>query len=138
MKKDRKHLRRRTSDYYLVTDCASNAIVGRVGNLSLGGIMVISTDSIEVGKFCKLRLGLPEKVGGLDSLEFEAECRWSTHNEMAEWWENGFEFRSLPEGCLAMLEQLIHSALIAESERLNMKKSDWKPTPPRIQHIRSK
>ncbi len=95
MKKDRMYVRRRTSDYYTVTDSSTGKILGRVGNLSVGGFMMIAIDNLETGKVYQLKITFPERILDAKHISLESECRWGAQNDLAGWWEYGFEIRGL-------------------------------------------
>ncbi len=138
MKKDRKHPRRRTSDYLFVVERNSGKMLGRIGNLSLGGLMVIGDGPMPVGDTMHLKLAFGHKVLDRDCLEFEAECRWSARNDLADWWETGFELRGLSATDSAVLQQFLRDIMKSESDRLNPKASKTESTKPRLEYIRDR
>jgi len=138
MKKDRRHPRRRSSDYLFVVDRKTDKMLGRVGNLSLGGMMVIGDGPMPVGDTLRLKLAFGHKVLDRDCLEFDAECRWSARNDLADWWETGFELRGLSPSDLTVLQQLLCDLMQSESDRLNAKASKSESTKPRLEYVRDR
>ncbi len=138
MKKDRKYPRRRSSDYLFVVDRNGDKMIGRVGNLSLGGVMVIGDGPMPVGDTMHLKLAFGHKVLDRDHLEFEAECRWSARNDLADWWETGFEIHGLSQPESAVLQQFLRDMMQSESDRLNAKASKSESTKPRLEYIRDR
>jgi len=138
MQNNRRHTRRKTSDYYVVKDQKTKNVLGRVVNVSPTGIMVISDHSLEVSRVHNLTIMLPEKVGGRDRLECSAECRWSTYNETADWWENGFKVTEISPDASATLQIIIQQLMMNESEKINAKDVRSEPKYIKLEYVRNK
>lgn len=107
MKKERKYTRKRTSDYFLVRHLQTHQIIGRIANLSVGGLMLIATKSLTVHRDYKLQLEFPRIIAEKSSITFTAESRWSKYNGHADWWEIGFEIREIDPLDVVILQQAV-------------------------------
>ena len=95
MEETRKDLRRIPNDYFLVFDRHHDNFIGRVLNMSLGGMMLVSEDPMETSKLFHCRMDLPEKVEGHDYITFNAESKWCRMNEHTKMYETGYELKEL-------------------------------------------
>jgi len=138
MKKDRMHVRRRTSDYYTVTDSSTGRILGRVGNLCVGGFMLIAIDSLETGKVYQLKITFPETILDAKHMALVGECRWSAQNDLAGWWENGFEIHGLSGEAMNLLQNVIQRFVTDESgkSRTPAKASEKEDT--KLEYVRDR
>jgi len=135
MKSKRKHARRRTSDYYLVTNCKSGDVVGRLVNISLGGVMILTDGPVAIDQAYELKVALPEDELDLDELQFKAQSIWSRYNELADWWESGFEITDLSPENRDALQALTKRLMARESEQLNGDDTDRIVVGPALQYI---
>ena len=135
MRGKRKHARRRTSDYYLVTNRKSGDVVGRLVNISLGGVMILTDGPVAIDQPYELKVALPEDELDRDELQFEARSIWSRHNELADWWESGFEITDLSPEDMDALQALTRRLMARESERLNSDETDRIVTGPALHYI---
>ena len=138
MKQKRQHPRRRTNDYYTVVDCTTAELLGRVGNISLGGLMVISEEPLQARQSYCLKIVFSHRIEDRDHLQLETECCWSVRNDMANWWESGFQIRALQPSESAFLQRLLHQLMLTESERLNARDSKFGSSRPRLQYVRDR
>ena len=115
MMTERKHVRRKAGDYYIVVDCHSEKILGRVMNMTIAGMMIATNQSMEVGECYTCRMALPEPVGGSRKVTFKAECRWTNANPVTGWQECGFRLFDLAPRDLEILEEVLDRWAIAES-----------------------
>lgn len=106
MNQDRKYKRRIVSDYFLISNRETDQLLGRIGNLSIGGLMLVSTEGLQVGQKYPLKLKLPRETLGKDEVVFDAFCRWSTYNDIADWWESGLEMHDLSIEAFDLLQYL--------------------------------
>ena len=104
-----KHARKRTSDYYIVYEKNSNVLLGRLTNLSLGGFMLIGTDSIPDGRTIACRIDFPGNVNGVEEITVEATSVWSRENNRADWWETGFKLHDVSPLIRSVIEHLIET-----------------------------
>ncbi|PWB70122.1 hypothetical protein C3F09_09525 [candidate division GN15 bacterium] len=107
MKDGRKYTRRRASDYLLVTDSHSGQVLGRIINVSPKGLMVMSTQSLAIGRPFDVRIKLPSRAFGCEHLTLTAECRWSSFERRSDLWENGLEIGEISHDNRRILQQVV-------------------------------
>lgn len=138
MKRERNHTRRRTSDYYLVYHSDSDQIIGRVANVSMGGLMVVAGEPLSVRRIYKLKLVLPKRLIDKDCITFTAESRWSKFNDHAEWWEIGFELREIAPDDVSVLQRIIQKLMMDESDQLSNKEPLKPKAAPKLEYIKTR
>ena len=102
----RDKIRKKARRFFIVHDRHEELILGRIGNMSLGGMMLISDDPVEVGRLYHCKLTLPEKVKGVKDFIFDAECRWCKQNKTGGWYEAGYQMRYLTERKIMMIKKI--------------------------------
>lgn len=115
----RVQIRRKTSDYYLVFEGMSGELLGRLADLSMAGMRIITTEQLAVGGRFKFRLSLPEPIGKTDSIVVCCTCVWARENEEAGWHESGHVFQSLDDPARATITELVNKIMVEESDRIN-------------------
>ena len=129
----RKSNRRKTSDYYVVFDSKSGELVGRILDMSVHGMKLMTLEPISVPRRISCAIKLDRPIEGRDSLEFEAESRWCQENERAGWYEAGFQIVHISREDLAVIGRLLQEWVASESERHNdsngMKKKERRGSP---------
>ncbi len=119
MSNSRKNTRRTTSDYYIVFDGQTEEILGRVSNMSQGGLKLISEKAVDVPRLFHCRMTLPEPVMGQGEILFDAESRWTREIGHYGWYETGYEFGRISNTDRERLELLLRKWMIEESQKLN-------------------
>ena len=138
MKKDRKYTRRRTNDYFLVRHLQTKQIIGRVANVSLGGLMLIATKPLSVHRDYQLQLVFPRSIADKQWIKLSAESRWSKYNSRADWWEIGFEIRQLDPDDVVVLHEVIQYLTVDEVEQVNEKKPDTGKTEVKLEYLKTR
>jgi len=123
MSDDRKFVRRSACGYYHVYSRATNKLIGRVVNMSLRGIMLISEEPIEASKMLKCKMELPEEILESKLLNFDAESKWCRKNETIDCYETGFLIHGATEKDDDILKLLMHIWMAEKSDTLNLKKA---------------
>lgn len=94
---DRRRLTRYViEEYYCVVDRDSNQVLGRLANLSIEGIMLITERPVKKRNVLKLTLELAEPVLGQSKIVFDAECRWCRKGKGVDWFESGYKLKDVP------------------------------------------
>ena len=94
---DRRRLTRyEVAEYYAVVERGSSRPVGRLANLSIEGVMLVTEQEIKKRSVLKLTLNLSDPVLGHDSIDFDAECCWCRKGKGVDWFESGYKFRNIP------------------------------------------
>lgn len=136
MKKERKYTRKRTSDYFLVRHLQTNQIIGRMVNVSLGGLVLVANDPLPVHDVYHLKLVFPRVIADKGAITFSAESRWSKYNNHADWWEIGFEIREIELCDVVLLYKVIQQMTTDGGERRNDKESVKRKTVPKLEYIK--
>ena len=83
-------------NYYAVVDRDTNQTVGRLANLSIEGMMLVTEQPVKKRTVLELTLKLPEKVLGHTQVNFDAECRWCRKGKGIDWFESGYKLTNVP------------------------------------------
>jgi hypothetical protein len=93
---DRRRLTRYDiEDYFAVVDRDSNKIVGRLANLSIEGVMLITERPIKKRAILRVSLELVQPVLGHSQIDFDAECRWCRKGKGVDWFESGYKLNNV-------------------------------------------
>ena len=105
---EKRKLRRRSLLYdFEVVEKDSGASVGRIINISLEGLMLISTDRQVSDTVLDLRIKLPETIFGKNNIDCKAQCMWCKKNKNTDFYEAGFHLLELPEDDIKAIVGLI-------------------------------
>jgi len=77
MKDSRAHPRIETDSQIRVTDTNSGEVIGTLGNISLGGFMLISEKSLPLNRLYQFNISFPQPDGATKSIEIGADSLWS-------------------------------------------------------------
>ena len=91
MKQQRKYERKHLSYYLKVYDRSNNQLLGRLGNITPAGIMVLSEAPIGTDLRMKLRIAFPRSIEGQEFLDLEARSVWIKKDVLPEYYDTGFE-----------------------------------------------
>lgn len=83
----RRSVRKRTNEAILVTNAMTGATIGRIGNLSTDGMMLISPATAEEGCLFQVQFLLRDASGQPRRLEIGIQCLWTTsaRTERSHW-----------------------------------------------------
>lgn len=83
----RRSIRKRTGESILVTDAMTGRTIGRIGNLSVDGMMLISPQPIAEGSLYQLQFLLADAQRQPRRLEVGIQCLWSeaARTEHSHW-----------------------------------------------------
>ncbi|UCC43941.1 MAG: PilZ domain-containing protein [Candidatus Zixiibacteriota bacterium] len=115
----RRGIRRRTSDYYIVTDNRSGQILGRLADLSLEGFKIITNEELTESSY-DCQLSLPRCVGNVKEIPLQASVKWCRHITRMDWYEAGFKIDQISAPSREVLQQIMGEMLRAESTELNL------------------
>jgi len=84
---ERRSLRKQVSEALAVTDCMGGTSLGRIGNLSTDGMMLISPATVEEGCLFQVQFLLRDAGGQPRRLEIGIQCLWTTsaRTERSHW-----------------------------------------------------
>jgi hypothetical protein len=105
---EKRKVRRRSLLYdFEVIEKSSGYSVGRIINISLEGLMLISTERQMNDTISELSIKLPEKIFGKDTIDCKAKCMWCKKGENTEFFEAGFHLFELPADDIKTIVGLI-------------------------------
>jgi hypothetical protein len=106
--KERRQLERRHIMFYSrVFDRKTGKLLGYLGNITTGGIMIISDESLNCEVDYKLRLDLPEDFYGKSILNLDAHSLWCQPDIDPNFFNTGFRIDDLIAEDRAIVEQIL-------------------------------
>lgn len=93
--------------YAKVLNRDNGEVLGRIADISLTGVMLIRSDSIEAGKTYALRILLPGAVEESAAIDFEAVSRWCNKDVNPSFHAIGLEITHIDSKNEKMIIQLI-------------------------------
>lgn len=118
MEESRKSVRRKPDDYFLVYDRYKDVFIGRLMNMSVDGLMLISEDRNEAGRLFHCRMALPEKIDGHNQITFDATSAWCRLNQNINMYETGYKFENISKNCRAVVKVLMQKWMVCQSDAL--------------------
>lgn len=115
MKKPRKSVRNKTTDYLLVCNYFTQEVVGRAADVTMTGMLLIATEELEKEELYKFKMIPPRKSMQGQAVTFIAQVRWSKFKKHTDWWEIGLEICEIEPPDAMLLHQIIE-LLVAEEE----------------------
>ena len=93
---DSRFFRRRSiAIHFRVFDDATGNFIGRIGDISEGGILVYGPSRLKLRKLYRLRVDLPEADGNREAVTLDAKTMWSGVDVNPEVFCSGFRFFGL-------------------------------------------
>lgn len=93
---DMRRKQRRNSPHRVnVLEASDDRILGRLVNITTGGLMFLSERSFTTGTRLRLRLPLPTITGGKPAVEAEGTVAWCRQDENPRYQRVGVEFANL-------------------------------------------
>ncbi len=111
MEERRRLNRQRLISLTVVLDAHTGEVLGRIGNLSIEGLMLCSDQALDIDHTFALQIKLPDEVGGRSELNLKAHSLWSQRAVDPTYYATGFEILSLDDGDRRVLELLIDDAV---------------------------
>ncbi|MEE9392465.1 MAG: PilZ domain-containing protein [Planctomycetota bacterium] len=81
--------------------------LGKVWDLSLGGLRLVTEHEAEVGSAQTISIELPSESQNEISVQLKATCVWSRASELPGYHDSGFVFTGLTEDQVRLLEALM-------------------------------
>jgi hypothetical protein len=107
MEKQRKSKRRYLTQYLKVFDRNTNEFIGRLGDISPEGIMLISEQPLETDVTYELRVDLPEAISDAGDLKINAKSLWTKPDVLPGFFDTGFQFVNVTKKRGKLIEKLI-------------------------------
>lgn len=104
----RLYRRRSISISFRVYDAETGRFIGRIGDISKGGLLVYGPERLLTGQLYRLRIELPDDHGKQRSVMLPAKAMWSGHDTNPEFCSTGFRLYELdrPENEAALKSML--------------------------------
>lgn len=104
---DKRRAPRKKAIYYLeVFNDETGLSLGRMVDLTAGGMLLISENPIAPNGHYKMRMRLPRKIKGAEEIVFDAVSAWCRESKNSDFIETGFRFVELPQETLEIIELL--------------------------------
>ena len=101
--------RRKVSENVLVTDAMTERVVGRIGNLSETGMLLIADGSLNDDALYQLRFVLRNAAGKESTFEFGAHQLWQEDAGVPGMHWIGLRFIAIPDDQAERLQHWIHA-----------------------------
>jgi hypothetical protein len=95
MRNKRSKPRRNSPHRVNVLDCSDDRSLGRLVNITTGGLMFLSTAPYEVGAHLEVRLPLPTMANGKTAIEVSGRVIWCQPDQNPQFHRTGLEFEAL-------------------------------------------
>ena len=93
-----------------VYDLDSGHLLGRVVDLHVEGLMLLSDTPIELNKAWALQVNLPMTLDGVSEFILGAESRWNRKSIGGHQYWTGLQFTSLPDESRHCIERMMASS----------------------------
>ncbi|MDJ0806632.1 MAG: PilZ domain-containing protein [Gammaproteobacteria bacterium] len=107
MNEQRKSPRKIANEVLEVSDQITGTLLGQVVNISAEGLMLLSTQQINVGSVYQLDLKLPRLIKNHSKIAFGAEAVWSSEAAQPDSFWTGFRMIDISEDCVLAVDELI-------------------------------
>jgi hypothetical protein len=105
----RRHERKSLIYYLPATDLETGAMLGRLVDITVGGMLLVSSEKIAPGKIYCLKMELPREVSGKKALEIRARSLWGSRDVNPAYFVTGFQFQDMTKEKEMTVELLIAS-----------------------------
>lgn len=109
---ERRAYERYSVEFYI---CAynrdTNALVGHVVDISLGGMQLLSEMPIASGKRFRFMMEASLESGRKESIEFEAQSVWQAEDLNPGFYNVGFEFLDLPPSAAQSVQAIVNEII---------------------------
>lgn len=107
-KRNRQQSRKRIGTVLRLFDRSTGMNLGRLGNISLGGLKLSSREELPVGSRYPISMVLPETLAGSNTLSFDAQAVWcKPSDDTPGEFQAGFRIVRISDNDLRVLTQLI-------------------------------
>ena len=89
-----------------VSERASGRLVGYVGDISEGGLKILTDDTLDAGTLMRLRLRMRNGDGSIVSVDVDADCLWCRANAKSGYFESGLRIDQPSEAFTSLVETL--------------------------------
>lgn len=114
MTEKRKQPRKSPQFFIGVYDNDQTRSVGRVANISSGGLMVIGKCELTRYVNYKISIDLPYAIKEQSQIFFEAQCRWCEIGERSKLYSSGLEITNISSENSEILEKFLEDSQIVD------------------------
>ncbi|MBN1256783.1 MAG: PilZ domain-containing protein [Planctomycetes bacterium] len=107
MLKYRKKKRWQPLDSLPIYNSETDELVGRLGNITMDGVMIISDKAYPVNEDCSFYLQVPLKKNETGKLRFEARSLWSDKQGKSNVYHSGYRFLSMTPRLKVCIQRII-------------------------------
>jgi len=117
----RSNPRRHLKSYLQVLDNNTNNIVGHLVNINQNGVMMISENPISDDTSLRLRLVLPEKFEGNDSIDIRSRSVWCQQDRFnPDLYASGFKIERINQTDETFIDRFIEEFCLKPVEETNI------------------
>ncbi len=121
MEERRNQLRGWTKDRLIVFDRDSDEAIGCVENISIEGLMVTSGQPIDVSRFIRCRVALPQQHLDRDQLFFDAKVKWCREADADGMLQIGLRFTKLEDVDRKIIVKLLANCTVAAVDQVDVR-----------------
>ena len=136
MKKPRKAVRNKTTDYFLVCNFFTQEVVGRAADITVTGLLLVATESLKQEELYKFKMIPARKSMQGQAVTFIAQVRWSKFKKHTDWWEIGLEICEIEPPDAILLHQIIE--LLVEEEEARQTDAGRDKSIPKLEWIKNR
>jgi hypothetical protein len=107
MAERRKFRRRKTGVFFGIFERNTDKYFGRLVDITIQGVLLISERPIETDVVYQFRMDLPEEVCGVTSIIFDAESRWTQKSKEDGLYDTGFQFIRITPEDIEVIEYIL-------------------------------
>ncbi len=107
MPERRQYKRSRSPQLLAIIDTYAGQQIGTLVDLSMGGILMMAMQPLPLHRVFQLQIKLPEKINGVDILEFGAESVWGDPPEQLGTCWAGLHIIDISEENKALVTELV-------------------------------
>lgn len=108
MTEDRRRIKRRFLMYYSrIYDTGAEKLLGHLGDITSGGLMVISEERLPVGSSWQLKLELSNEIAPEPFLRFTARSVWCEQDVNPSVYNTGFEIEEMPVEGMEIIQRIV-------------------------------
>lgn len=124
-RKEQQKIRRQASEPIIVFDQKSGEPIGEVLDMSAKGLKLAGKVPIASRRVYYCRMPLRKNIDGCEEVFFDAECRWCKKSNEAGKYNSGFLLRYSSAKDAAIVQKLIFSWMVDQTERLSVRQRKW-------------
>ena len=107
MKDKRIHTRRRMNKFLRLTDRKTGHVLGRVMDMTVGGMMIVSAEGIKNNESLSLSLILPGGFDAAGKVDFDADVVWTKKSGYSSNYASGMKITSISDNDAALIARLV-------------------------------